>query len=105
MALSKRELFPDPADMPLCQAYLAAGTCSKGDTCKLIHGEFCEVRGALGAGWTGILKLQGRVALDYEPGRVGWHLQVETNRGDSLPVPVVEETAEATAQLVPWCAL
>ena len=58
-----------------------------------------------GQGWTGVLELQGHVALGYEPGRVGWHLQVETNRGDSLPVPVVEETAEATAQLVPWCAL
>ncbi len=36
----------DPADLPLCSQYRAAGSCSRGDDCPLIHGDLCEVSGA-----------------------------------------------------------
>ncbi len=41
----------DPAELPLCSQYSAAGRCTRGDDCPLIHGDLCEVRALAGDGW------------------------------------------------------
>jgi hypothetical protein len=35
----------DPADLPLCSHFTAAGTCPRGDGCHQIHGDFCDFCG------------------------------------------------------------